>query len=351
MENVSIVSLMRDEIYQQPHAVASAIEKEDAAVAALAQELRRREIRHVVIAARGTSDNAATYAKYLLEIVVGVPVALAAPSVYTLYDARPNLTGVLVLGISQSGQATDVVQVLSNAREAGAMTACITNVVNSPLAEACDYTLLCQAGDEKGVAATKTYTTALALVALLAGHWANAAHLLEGLRRLPDAIQRTLESDSAVEAAVERFRYMDECVVLARGLNQATALETALKMTETSYIVAKPYSGADFLHGPIAMVSDGFPCFLFAPNGRAYPFMLDLAVKLGERLAEMIVVAHAPEILKLAKRPLALPVDTGEYLSPIVCILPGQLWAYHLARARGIDPDRPRGLTKVTLTR
>lgn len=351
MENRATVSLMRDEIYQQPQAIASAVEQEYAAVAALAQELRDREIRHVVIAARGTSDNAATYAKYLLEIVVGVPVALAAPSVYTLYDARPNLAGVLMLGISQSGQATDVVQALSTGRASGALTVCITNVSGSPLTEVSDVTLLCHAGDEKGVAATKTYTTALALIALLAGHWANATDLLDGLRRLPEAIQRTLALDATVESAVERYRYMDECAVLARGLNQGTALETALKMTETSYIVAKPYSGADFLHGPIAMVSEGFPCFLFAPNGRAYAFMLELAVKLREREAEMIVVAHASDILDLAKRPLQLPADTGEYLSPIACIVPGQLWAYHLARARGKDPDRPRGLTKVTLTR
>ena len=345
------MSMMHDEIYQQPQAVASAVEQQYAAVAALAHELRERQIRHVVIAARGTSDHAATYAKYLIEIVVGVPVALAAPSVYTLYDARIDLVGVFMLGISQSGQATDVVQALSMGRAAGALTACITNVADSPLTKVSDVTLLCHAGDEKGVAATKTYTTALAVCALLAAHWASETDLLEGLRRLPEEINRTLVLDAVVQDAVERYRYMDECAVLARGLNQATALETALKMTETSYIVAKPYSGADFLHGPIAMVSPGFPCVLFAPNGRAYASMLDLAVKLREREAELIVVAHDPDILELAKRPIALPVDTGEYLSPIVSILPGQLWAYHLARARGIDPDRPRGLTKVTLTR
>ena len=345
------MSFMRDEIYQQPQAIASAVAHETANIAALAQELRDREIRHVVIAARGTSDNAATYAKYLLEIVVGVPVALAAPSVYTLYDARPNLNGVFMLGISQSGQATDVVQALSTGRSAGALTACITNVADSPLTKVSDVSLLCHAGDEKGVAATKTYTTALALVALLAGHWANEPTLLEGLRGISDALLQTLALDATVEAAVERYRYMDECAVLARGLNQATALETALKMTETSYIVAKPYSGADFLHGPIAMISPGFPCFLFAPNGRAYASMLELAGKLRDRDAELIVAAHSEEILGLAKRPLPLPADTGEYLSPIVSIVPGQLWAYHLARARGNDPDRPRGLTKVTLTR
>jgi len=342
---------MRDEIYQQPQAIAAAVEQEYAAVAELARELRDREIRHVVIAARGTSDHAAVYAKYVLEIVAGVSVSLAAPSVYTLYDAQINLTGVFMIGISQSGQATDVVQALASGRAAGAMTACITNVAGSPLTKVCELTLLCHAGDEKGLAATKTYTTALALLALLAAHWSGSADLLEDLRKLPDAVKQTIGLDPSVEEAVDRYRYMHECAVLARGLNQATALEAALKMTETSYIVAKPYSGADFLHGPIAMVSDGFPCFLFAPNGRAFASMLELAVKLRERDAEMVVVAHAPEILDLARSPLALPVDTGEYLSPIVAIIPGQLWAYHLAVARGKDPDHPRGLTKVTLTR
>jgi glucosamine--fructose-6-phosphate aminotransferase (isomerizing) len=342
---------MRDEIYQQPQAIAAAVEQELDAVGALVQEIRDREIRHVVIAARGTSDNAATYAKYLLEIVVGVPVTLAAPSVYTLYDARPNLAGALMLGISQSGQATDVVQALATGRSPGALTACITNVAGSPLTKVCEFTLQCRAGQEKAIAATKTYTTSLALIAMIAATWADSAELLDGLRRVPEEIERILALDAVVEASVERYRYMDDCAVLARGLNQATALEAALKMTETSYLIAKPYSGADFLHGPIAMVSDGFPCFLYAPNGRTYASMLELAVKLRERRAEMVIVGHAREILDLAKMPLQLPSDIGEYLSPIACIVPGQLWAYHLARARGIDPDQPRGLTKVTLTR
>jgi glucosamine--fructose-6-phosphate aminotransferase (isomerizing) len=345
------MSLMLNEIYEQPHAVARAIEREYAGVAALVTELREREIRHVVIAARGTSDNAATYAKYLLEIAVGIPVALAAPSVYTLYDATVNLSGCLVLGISQSGQATDVVQSLSSARSTGALTACITNVSDSPITAVSDHVLLCHAGDEKAIAATKTYTTSLALIALLAGQWANHPVLLDGLRAVPESIRATLALDETISGAVERYRYIHECAVLARGLNQATALEAALKMTETSYLVAKPYSGADFLHGPIAMVSEGFPCFLFAPDGRTYPSMVELALKLRERAAEMIVIAHSPEILDLAVRPLRLPVAIHEMLSPLLAILPGQLWAYHLARARGKDPDKPRGLSKVTLTR
>jgi glucosamine--fructose-6-phosphate aminotransferase (isomerizing) len=345
------MSLMLDEIYEQPQAVARAVEREHMNIAALVNELRERDIRHVVIAARGTSDHAATYAKYLLEIVCGVPVALAAPSVFTLYDATVNLSGCLVAGISQSGQATDVVQTLSSARAAGALTACITNVAGSPLTGVSDYTFLCHAGEEKGIAATKTYTTSLTLVALLAGQWANCAPVLEGLRAVPEQIRATLALDETIAGAVERYRYIQECAVLARGLNQATALEAALKMTETSYLVAKPYSGADFLHGPIAMVSDGFPCFLYAADGRTYPSMVELALKLKEREGEMVVVAHSPEILEVATKPLQVPVAIDERLSPLLYIVPGQLWAFHLARVRGQDPDRPRGLSKVTLTR
>lgn len=351
METDSKMSLMLEEIYEQPQAIAGAMEHGHSSVATLVNDLREREIRYVVIAARGTSDNAATYAKYLMEIELGVPVALAAPSVYTLYDAELNLPGCLMLGISQSGQATDVVQTLSAARAAGALTACITNVEGSPITSVSDHTLLCYAGEEKAVAATKTYTTALALVALLVGQWGNKTALLDGLRAVPDQVRAALTMDSQIAQVVERYRYIQECAVLARGLNQCTALEAALKMTETSYIVAKPYSGADFLHGPIAMVSEGFPCFLYAPDGRAYPSMVELALKLRDRSAELVAFAHSPEILELATRPLPLPTAVDELLSPLVYIVPGQLWAYHLAHARGQNPDKPRGLSKVTLTR
>lgn len=345
------MSIMQEEIYEQPQAIAATVEKEYSAVAALVNDLRDSDIRHVVIAARGTSDHAATYAKYLFEIVCGIPVTLAAPSVFTLYDATVNLAGCLVLGISQSGQAIDVVQTLSAARGSGALTACITNVADSPLTQVSDHVLLCRAREERSVAATKTYTTSLALVALIAGQWANHKGILSGLRVLPEQIKATLPLDDLIAQTVERYRYIEECAVLARGLNQATALEAALKMTETSYLMAKAYSMADFLHGPIAIVSEGFPCFLYAPDGRAYPSMVELALKLHERGAETVIFARSEEILNLATRPIPIPVEVDELLSPLLYIVPGQLWACHLSQARGQNPDKPRGLSKVTLTR
>ncbi|MGC8668100.1 MAG: SIS domain-containing protein [Chthonomonadales bacterium] len=342
---------MLAEIGEQPHWVERALASERENVRALVTAMRERAIRFVIIAARGTSDNAATYAKYLLEIVAGIPVALAAPSVYTLYDARLALNGTLVLGISQSGQGTDVVEVLSVARSAGALTACITNNPSSPITRVSDHVLLCHAGEERAVAATKTYTTALAVAALMAAMLVDRRDLLSAIGHVPRLMEQTLRLRNTVEQCVQRYRYMDECAVLARGINQATALEAALKLTETSYVVAKPYSGADFLHGPIAMVSPGFPCFLYAPPGRAYAFMLELALKLRDRGAELVTVASDQEILKLATVPIPVPVSVDELLSPLVYILPGQLFAYHLARARGADPDTPRGLSKVTVTR
>lgn len=345
------MAYMLSEIHEQPDWVERAIESQRTNAARLASAIRENDIRFILIAARGTSDNAATYAKYLFEIVTGLPVSLAASSVYTLYDARVRLGNTLVIGISQSGQGTDVVQVLSSARAAGALTACITNSESSPITTVSDHVLLCHAGQEKSVAATKTYTTALAVVALIVAMLSGRRELLDSLGNLPAKLRETMVVEEQVTAEVLRFRYMQECAVLARGINQATALEAALKMTETCYIVAKPYSGADFLHGPIAMVESGFPCFLYAPEGRAYPSQLELALKIRERGGEMVVIARAPEILELATVPIEIATSVDELLSPLTYILPGQLFAYYLACARGGDPDHPRGLSKVTLTR
>lgn len=341
---------MLNEIREQPGWVDQTLEAERNSVSELVNAMRDRNIRFVVIAARGTSDNAAVYLKYLFEIMAGIPVALAAPSVYTLYDAHLHLDNVLVMGISQSGEGSDVVQALSSARSAGALTACITNSSSSPITHVCDHVLLSHAGDERAVAATKTYTTALATAALLVARLVDSREILAGLHTISARMRETLETEEQIFQAVERFRYMEECAVLARGINQATALEAALKMVETSYVAARPFSGADFLHGPVAMLHDGFPCFLFAPEGRAYPFMLELALKIQARGGEMVIFSRELEILDLATVPLKVPVSIPEILSPLIYAIPAQLFACHLSTLRGSNPDAPRGLTKVTKT-
>ncbi len=343
---------MLDEIRQQPAVVHRIVDQEFPAVEALAAEIKRRHIDYAYVAARGTSDNAATYGKYVLEIQHGLPVALAAPSVVTLYGAVPKFDDhALVLGISQSGAAPDVLEVLKRARETGALTACITNEPDSALAQAAEFPLNIGAGEELGIAATKTYTGSLALLALLSCALDDShPERLEHLRRAADTMQRTLRFDDAIHHLVAKYKEMQNCVILGRGYNQATAQETALKLTETCYISAQSFSGADFLHGPIAQVASGFPCLLFAPDGKAFAPMAKLADKLRAQHPALICFAHDPAFLACSETAVRIPDAVPEWVSPLVYAVAAQLFVYWLAVARGNDPDAPRGLSKVTQT-
>lgn len=340
---------MLSEIREQPEALERLLTQELGLVRELAAAARERDISLLYLAARGTSDHAAVYAKYLVEILAGIPAALAAPSVFTLYGAQVRLDRALVLGISQSGKAADAIEVLKRSRAAGYLTGCITNDAESPMAQTAEHPLCCRAGLERSLPATKTYTTSLALVYSLAACLAGREELLEDLRRTPQWVAQVLALDEQIGECAERYRFMEECVVLARGLNQCTALETALKLSETTYVRAHPYSSADFKHGPIAVVDEGYPCVLFAPSGEGYETMLDMADALLERDAELIVLSDQPEVLSRATTRLKLP-QVPELLSPLVGIVAAQLFAYHLARVKGRDPDNPRGLKKVTHT-
>lgn len=350
--NETAGALMRAEILEQPEALQRILDHELPRVADLARVARQRDVALLFLAARGTSDHAAVYAKYLCEIVAGIPVALAAPSVFTLYGGQVRLDRALVLGISQSGKAADALEVLRRARAGGQLTASITNERSSPMAAATEHPLYCHAGPERSLPATKTYTTSLALVYGLVAALGEREDLLEDLRGAPEMVGRALELEERIAERAERYRYMEECVVLARGLNQCSALETALKLSETSYLRAHPYSAADFLHGPIAVVEDGYPCLLFAPSGAGYPVMQEVAGELRKRGAELLIASDRDELLREATTPLPLPASPSvpEFLMPLVGIVVMQLFAYHLARAKGRDPDRPRGLAKVTHT-
>ena len=354
------MSWMRQEIGEQPEAVARVLAAEGARCEALAAAAAERGIDLLYIAARGTSDHAAILAKYLFEIELRLPVCLAAPSVFTLYQAPVDLDRALVLGISQSGEAADAIEILRQARSRGVLTACITNNADSEMADAAEFPLLCHAGEERSLPATKTYTTSLALLYRLAVAMGADARLAAGLQSAPDALRLTLDLDAVIAGWVERYRYMEECVVLARGVNQATAMETALKLTETSYVRAQPWSGADFLHGPIAAVDEGFPCILYLLEGRAKGPMLTLMHRLLEKNAECLLISDCDEALAVLEerqaggaggRCVRLPSPVDEILSPLVAIVAGQLFAFHLARIKGRDPDAPRGLRKVTVTR
>lgn len=349
------MSYMLDEIREQPEAVRRTIEGERVRLARVADEIKRRDPALVLIAARGTSDNAATYAKYLWGLANGLPIALAAPALTTLYDATPRLRHAVVVGISQSGESTDIVEVVRAARAQGAYTLAVTSGENSTLAQVADDTALCHSGLERSVAATKTYTTQLTVLCLLSALLSDDAALLSALEAVPDAMARVLDGADRIAERAERYRYMGACAVLGRGLNYCTALEVALKMKETSYVVADPYSAADFQHGPIAIVDPGFPALLIAPPGRTYDDARHVAGELRARGGETIVFSSEQEILDEATVALPLPPLpaeglAGEAISPLLYTVAGQLFAHALCQAKGLDPDHPRGLKKVTLT-
>ena len=341
--------ILEREILEQPARLESFLKDEGGVVGEIAAALRGR-FRYVVIAARGTSDNAARYAKYLLGAHNRISVALATPSLFTLYRQPPSMEGALVIGISQSGRPPDIVSVLAEAHRQGCPTLAITNQPGSPLAETADYMVNLQAGEEKAVAATKTYTASLAALALFSAHLAQDTHRLGALQALPSKAAETLQANRAVLQAAERYRYMEHCAVIGRGFNYATAFEISLKIKELTQTVAEPYSSADFLHGPIALVHRGFPVMVISPSGAVFEDLRGLIRRLQSLRAELLIVADSDELL--GESHLAMPIAAGipEWLSPVLTVLPGQLFALALARARGLDPDQPPGLTKVTET-
>ncbi len=251
--------ILAGEIREQPEILRALIGRETAAIRRIADTLREFEPRFAMIVARGTSDNAAVYGKYLLESFARLPTALAAPSLYTLYGTPPSLAHSLVIGVSQSGQSPDLVAVMNEARKQGALTVAVVNVRQSPLAEAADHVLWCGAGIERAVAATKSFTAQQLLLALLVAEWSGASELAAALPAVPDEVTNALGLSAGLGELAARWHGMDTCAVLARGYSYAAALEIALKIKETSYVPADAYSGADFLHGPIAIVEPGFP--------------------------------------------------------------------------------------------
>ncbi len=351
------MSLMLQEIEQQPQALAQMLDDCSQQVEALERRFAVERPESIVLVARGTSDNAATFARYLLEIVLGIPTSLAAPSIATVYDRPVRRNRTLVVGISQSGESTDTNLYLEKAGAAGAVTLGITNESASSLAKLADAVLNVRVGPEKSIAATKTYTGQLLAVYLLAR--ALGARIPEtAIRRLPELVERQLESKERIDALAERYRYMQCAVVVGRGLNYASALELALKMMETSYVVAERFSGADFMHGPLALVEKGFPVFVFAPGDPVRKGTERLLTRLAKVDAETVVIGppdvvrdlpSTKQILLSGKIPIVRDYPE-DLMTPIPAIVPGQLFAAYLAEHKGLDPDHPRMLSKVTLT-
>jgi len=304
----------------------------------------------IFVAGRGTSDNAAVFGRYLFEHFVGIPVSGAALSLFTLYPAPMHLKGALAIGVSQSGESPDVVKAMRAARRAGAFTLVITNTPGSSLTQDADHTVLLHAHKERAVAATKTYLAELVAMVMTCQALGGRDLSDADLASLPDAIRAALNCDAAIRELAPYFRYAANAVCLARGFNFPTAREIALKLQETCYLAAEGMSAADFLHGPIAMLGEMTPLLLFAPAGPTAKFMLDLSRRLRKQGADVIAFTNHQPIAHAATMSVYCPVRIREGLSPIPLSALGQLFACHLAVARGLNPDAPRRLTKVTRT-
>lgn len=346
-----VTTLFESELREQPAALARLLGAGRGTVEVIADKLRARGVRFGVLAARGSSDNAARYGQYLLGIRNRLVVALATPSLFTHYQAAPSLEGALVIGISQSGQSPDIVEVLREARRQQAATLAITNEPQSPLASAAEFVFPLLAGPERAVAATKTYTTQILALAMLSAALRGEEEPWQELGMVPELVARAIEANASCVPLAQRFREHTRLVVVGRGYNLSTALEITLKVKETSGVMADGYASADFLHGPRAILARSIPLLAVAPGQRRFDD-LEGVIRLARELeAPIVAISERPEILEAAEVALPLPAGTPEWLSPIVAVAPGQLWALGLSLARGMDPDAPPGLSKVTQTR
>ena len=341
---------LHDEILEQPAAARRVLASSTHELDSLAARHRATPFRSVVIAARGTSDHAAIYGQYLLGVRNGLNVGLATPSVVSIYGADPDVRDSLVIGISQSGASPDIVGVVAAATRQGAPTLAITNDTSSPLAEAADHAIDLAAGPERAIAATKTYTTSLLAIARLSLALAPDPEAEAALAGVPDAISEALRLEARVQEIVAALGSIDRCVIVGRGFEYATAREWALKLKELAQVFADPYSSADFRHGPIALVQPGIPALVLAPAGATADSMAELVSDLAGRGVDTVVLADAGPALGLGRWSIQLPTGVPEWLRPVVSIVPGQLFAYHATVARGLDPEAPRSLTKVTRT-
>lgn len=341
---------MWKEILEQPEALQRCFEKNAQVIGEIVRTVKNRNIDQVVLAARGTSDHAAVYGKYVIELLLGIPVSLAASSIFTVYHGKMNLGNCLVIGISQSGKAADVLNVLRGAKSSGAVTVGITNNADSEIAREPEFFLSCEAGIEKSVAATKTFSTQIFLLASLAAEWAENREARNEIYSMPGRISAVYDVAGEIQSKVERYRFMNECFVLARGINYAVSLETALKIQETTYVRAKAFATSDFQHGPIAMIGRDIPVLIFAPDGPSLRDVSSMVNKLGSEHIEMIIVSNRKDMLDLGTTSFSIPATANDIVSPFYNVVVAQMFACRLALSKGLDPDNPRGLKKVTVT-
>lgn len=347
------VSSLREEMSEQPHVLRTLLTEAEPAVSALADALTRRRPRAVVLVARGSSDHAATYGRYLFETRNGLLTSLAAPATVTLYGRGPDLADTCVIGISQSGQAEDVTAYLRRAREQGALTVAVVNDPRSPLANACEQVLDCAAGIETAIPATKTVTAQMLLLAMLSDRLALPAdaEVTRSRKSLPDAVEAALKPDERLTDLAQRLSRFDDLSILGRGYAYPMALELALKIKEMVRLHASAYSSADFLHGPVTLAGPQHAVLVLDAGERSSAAAAETLQAILSRSTEAFLLRAGRPGEADSSAAMALPCDLQEHHAAIALLVLGQRLAFEIALARGEDPERPPGLRKVTRTR
>ena len=340
-------TLMESEIYEEPRVIEKILKDNIGIVERIKEYIKSRRISSVYVSARGTSDNASTIGKYLIESVLRFPTALSAPSLFTIYNTPPILKDSLVIGVSQSGRGEDVNEVMAEGKRQGAFCVAITNDTESPVAKIADEILPCWAGEEKSVAATKTYLAEVFNLYLFTAILGGRKDLLISLYDMPRYIEEVISKSSEID--VTRYHFMDRCIIIGRGFNYPTAMEFSLKLKETSYIFSEAFSSADFLHGPLALATSDLPVFIFVPSGPTYIHLSEIISVLSEKHTE--IFAFSFEKIENARINFIFPKRIEEIISPIIFAPSFQMIANNLALEKGHNPDHPRYLKKVTITR
>lgn len=340
---------MWDEIREQPMVLEKTLQQNSAVIQEIASRLRQEPVHAVNLVARGTSDHVGIFTKYLGEYFTGIPFSLAASSLVNLYQRPMNYSSMLTLAISQSGEGPDVLGVVREANRQASLTVGITNREGSALAEAVDHPLFCFAGQEVSVAATKTCTSSMMAAASLIQAWSGRTELEARLCTVPSMTARLIQRFDEIRQLARRFRYVNDCVILARGLNYCAAMETALKIQETCYINARGYSSADLLHGPIAMLNRDFPSLVYAMKGPALESVRETVARLRSMGSEIYLISNEPSLSE-GDHNFYLSETDDEVLTPFLTVVFGQMFAYALTLEKGYNPDQPKGLQKITKT-
>ncbi len=344
---------MHSEILENPRVVAELENANKDTLVSLTNELKARGVKHVTFAARGTSDHASVYGQYLMTILGGKVAALAVPSALTVYGGEPQFSkDDLVIGVSQSGAAEDVLAVMEAAKKGGAVVAAITNHADSKMAKAADWHLDCAAGEEYALAATKTFIGEIGLICLLAAYWFDNRELLDSFRALPSVLEETVKQlEANIESVAQRYIYANDGFILSRGISYPIALEASLKIQETCFIRMKGYSVSDFYHGPFAQVDKGTAVIVYAPEGRGSKDNLAVIDRLTAMEVDPLVVTDSREIAEKYRFSCLLPSSGNEFTSVFVMAVFAQLFSEKLCTLRNLDPDVSRNLKKVTVTK